>query len=173
MNKGSLNEKFTVLCLTFIMAFAALGSISANATTSPKGTQIQIEYLENGDYTETVINDELPDNVVISPFATTKTITKSKTTYYKNSAGTVLWSVTIKGTFTYNGSTSKCTSCSHSTTAPSSAWSIKVLRTVNQVILLPQGPLLLKQLLPEQRTFQCQLQLNVVLTVLYLNFYYL
>lgn len=118
-------KKFTVLCLTFIMAFAALGSISANATTSPKGTQIQIEYLENGDYTETVINDELPDNVVISPFATTKTITKSKTTYYKNSAGTVLWSVTIKGTFTYNGSTSKCTSCSHSTTAPSSAWSIK------------------------------------------------
>ena len=118
-------KKFTVLCLTFIMEFAALGSISANATTSPKGTQIQIEYLENGDYTETVINDELPDNVVISPFATTKTITKSKTTYYKNSAGTVLWSVTIKGTFTYNGSTSKCTSCSHSTTAPSSAWSIK------------------------------------------------
>lgn len=54
-------KKFTVLCLTFIMAFAALGSISANATTSPKGTQIQIEYLENGDYTETVINDELPD----------------------------------------------------------------------------------------------------------------
>lgn len=118
-------KKFTVLCLTFIMAFAALESISANATTSPKGTQIQIEYLENGDYTETVINDELPDNVVISPFATTKTITKSKTTYYKNSAGTVLWSVTIKGTFTYNGSTSKCTSCSHSTTAPSYAWSIK------------------------------------------------
>lgn len=118
-------KKFTVLCLTFIMAFATIGSISANATTAPKGTQIQIEYLENGDYTETVINDELPDNVVISPLATTKTITKSKTTYYKNSAGTVLWSVTIKGTFTYNGSTSKCTSCSHSTTAPSYAWSIK------------------------------------------------
>lgn len=118
-------KKFTVLCFTFIMAFAALGIISANATTTPKGTQIQIEYLENGDYTETVINNELPDNVVISPFATTKTITKSKTTYHKNSAGTVLWSVTIKGTFTYNGITSKCTSCSHSTTAPSSAWSIK------------------------------------------------
>lgn len=36
-----------------------------------------------------------------------------------------MWSVSIKATFTYNGSTSKCTSCSHSTTAPGKTWSIK------------------------------------------------
>ena len=35
-------KKFTVLCLTFIMAFAALGSISANATTSLKPPIIKI-----------------------------------------------------------------------------------------------------------------------------------
>lgn len=118
-------KKFTVLLLTFVMTFVALGSISANAAEAPKETQIQIEYLENGDYIETVIKDETPDDTSIPPLATTKTITKSKTNYYKNSAGEVMWSVKITGTFTYDGSTSKCTSCSHSTSAPGTAWSIK------------------------------------------------
>ena len=36
-----------------------------------------------------------------------------------------MWSVTVYGTFTYNGTTSTCTSASHSTTAPGSAWTIK------------------------------------------------
>lgn len=118
-------KKFTALLLTFIITFVALGSMSANAAEVPKETQIQIKYLENGDYIETVIKDEIPDDTVTPPLATTKTITKSKTNYYKNSAGNVMWSVTIKGTFTYDGSTSKCTSCSHSASAPGTTWSIK------------------------------------------------
>lgn len=89
---------------------------------------ISTETLDNGDYIETVISSEtsLSDNVLnISTLSTSKTITKTKTTYYKNSTGSILWSVSIKATFTYNGSTSKCTSCSHSTTAPGKSWSIK------------------------------------------------
>lgn len=89
---------------------------------------ISTETLDNGDYIETVISSEtsLSDSVLnISTLSTSKTITKTKTTYYKNSSGTVMWSVSIKATFTYNGSTSKCTSCSHSTTAPSKTCSIK------------------------------------------------
>lgn len=116
-------KKMKALLLTFIVAIFAVGSIPANAVEIPT-TQIEIEYLENGDYIETVISNETNDNATC-PLATTKTITKSKTKYYKNSAGTVLWSVTIKGTFTYDGSTSKCTSCSHSASAPASSWSIK------------------------------------------------
>lgn len=86
------------------------------------------ELLDNGDYIETVISSELslPDNILnISTLSTSKTTTKTKTTYYKNSFGSVMWSVSIKATFTYNGSTSKCTRCSHSTTAPGKSWSIK------------------------------------------------
>ncbi|MCH5300490.1 MAG: hypothetical protein J1E56_04150 [Ruminococcus sp.] len=117
-------KKMKALLLTFIVAAFAVGNIPANAIEIPKDTLIEIEYLENGDYIETVISNETNDNATC-PLATTKTITKSKTKYYKNSAGTVLWSVTIKGTFTYDGSTSKCTSCSHSASAPASNWSIK------------------------------------------------
>lgn len=96
----------------------------------PVGNTIstEIELLDNGDYIETVIStdESLADSILnVSTLATTKTITKTKTSYYKNAAGSVMWSVSIKGTFTYNGSTSKCTKCSHSTTAPGKSWSIK------------------------------------------------
>ena len=53
------------------------------------------------------------------------TITKKKTTQFKNSSGTVLWSVSITATFTYDGSTSKCTSCTPSAKAYASTWSIR------------------------------------------------
>ena len=80
-----------------------------------------IEYLDNGDYIETIISDDETDSE-ISLFST-KSITK--TSYYKNSSGTVLWSVAIKATFSYNGKSATCTSCSHITTAPANNWSIK------------------------------------------------
>lgn len=78
-----------------------------------------IEYLDNGDRIETVISYKAPDKSSVTVNSSTKTATKTK--YYKNSNGAVLWSVSIKGTFSYNVSSSKCTSCSHSTTAPSYA----------------------------------------------------
>lgn len=43
----------------------------------------------------------------------------------RNSSGTVLWSVSITATFTYDGTTSRCISCSPSATAPATTWSIK------------------------------------------------
>ena len=54
----------------------------------------------------------------------TNTKTASKTEKYKNSNGTVMWSVTVKGTFTYTGSSSTCKSASVSTTCPSSSWNV-------------------------------------------------
>lgn len=88
---------------------------------------ISTEKLNNGDYVITVISSDLFSDTIsnISTISASKTITKTKTTYYKSSAGSVLWSVSIKATFSYNGSTSKCTNCSHSTTSPGKSWSIK------------------------------------------------
>lgn len=54
-----------------------------------------------------------------------KSITKTKTSYYRAKDRSLLWSVSIKATFTYDGNTSKCTSCSHSASAPAKTWSIK------------------------------------------------
>lgn len=118
-------KKVTAIFLTLILMFVALGSIPANASEVSKDTQIQIEYLKNGDRIVTVIEDATPDDTAVSPLATTKTITKTKTRYYQSNSGTNLWSASITATFTYDGSTSKCTSCSHSAAAYAQYWSIK------------------------------------------------
>jgi hypothetical protein len=112
------------LALTIIIALISCTffSIPVSASTI-NNTESFIEYLDNGDYIETIITDDTADSG-ISVYST-NTITKTKTSYYKNSSGTVLWSVAIKATFSYNGSTSTCTSCSHSTTSPGASWSIK------------------------------------------------
>jgi len=81
-------------------------------------TETSIVYLDNGDYIETSIT-------YFETISRAATQSGSKTRSYKNSAGEVMWSVTVYGTFTYNGTTSTCTSASHSTTAPGSYWSIK------------------------------------------------
>ena len=76
-------------------------------------TQISIEYLENGYYYETIISTD--KNVL--PASTTKYITKTKTTNLKNQAGVTQWSVSIKATFSYDGNSAKCTSCTPSAKA--------------------------------------------------------
>lgn len=115
-------KKTITVTLIISLISCILFSIPVSATITDN-TEKAIEYLENGNYIETIITDDT-ENSGISLYVT-NTITKTKTKYYKNSSGTVLWSVSVKATFSYNGSTSTCTSCSHSTTAPASSWSIK------------------------------------------------
>lgn len=105
------------IALTLILAFLCCTAFcfSTSATTATKTT---IKKLDNGDYIETIITYyEIDDR------AATKS--GSKTNNYKNSAGETMWSVTVYGTFTYNGTTSSCTSASHSASAYVSDWSIK------------------------------------------------
>ena len=83
-----------------------------------------IEMLDNGYYYETIIEDE-ETPIALGTRATTQSVTKTKTTKLKNSDGDVLWSVSIKATFSYDGTTSKCTSCTPSAEAYASSWSIK------------------------------------------------
>lgn len=108
-------KKTLAISLIVALIGCAVFCFPVGATSS---TETTIEMLDNGDYLETVITyDETNGR------AATKS--GSKTTNYKNSDGEVMWSVTVKGTFTYNGTTSSCTSVSHSTTAPGESWSIK------------------------------------------------
>ena len=44
---------------------------------------------------------------------------------YKSASGKSMWSVSITGTFTYNGSSAKCVSCSHSSKTYTTNWTIK------------------------------------------------
>lgn len=85
-----------------------------------------IEYLEDGSYYETIIEDSKVPFVFydsIQPLST-NTVTNTKTTYYKNAAGEVLWYVRVTGTFTYGDGTSKCTAATPSAASQSSTWKV-------------------------------------------------
>ena len=54
--------------------------------------------------------------------ANSKTATKTST--IKDSNGAILWSLSVTGTFSYDGNTARCTSCSHQASA-GSGWTIQ------------------------------------------------
>ncbi len=85
-------------------------------TASAASVNIITEYDTNGCYWETIIKD-VPSETGIMPVATDKTTTKTKTSSYKSANGTVLWSVSVTATFSYNGTNSKCLDCSDNAVA--------------------------------------------------------
>ncbi|OUO25103.1 hypothetical protein [Eubacterium sp. An3] len=90
---------------------------SFSAYAYEKVSTTEIEYLDDGTYFEITI-EEIPS------IARASTITGKKTATQKAANGTVLWSVTVTGTFSYNGKTAKCTKATDSVTSPGPYWSI-------------------------------------------------
>lgn len=116
-------KKAISLFITVVSFVCLLNSVPLSVNASENSPQTIIEMLDNGYYFETIIeNEETP--TITGTRATTQYVTKAKTTQYKNSAGTVLWSVSIKATFSYDGTTSKCTSCTPSASSSDSSWTI-------------------------------------------------
>lgn len=75
--------------------------------------------LENGDYIEIELIQDETDFLARS----SRTTSGSKKVSYKKGS-TVLWSVSVKGTFTYDGNSATCINADVSTTCPSSTWKI-------------------------------------------------
>ena len=66
----------------------------------------------------------------------------TKTEKYKNASGEVMWSISVTGTFSYNGSSCTCTKATVSTTKPSSMWSLsnkKASKSGNKAIASVTG----------------------------------
>lgn len=76
-------------------------------------------FLENGDYLEIELIQDDTDFLSLS----SRTTSGSKKVSYKKGS-TVLWSVSVKGTFTYDGNSALCINADVSTTCPSKAWQI-------------------------------------------------
>ena len=112
-------KKLFLLVTIIVMSILPL-SVFAQTDVAPS----TIEYLDDGSYFETIIEDIDPIEHNISVLATSKTVTKSKTTHYKNADGDTMWYVKVTGTFTYNGSTSKCTSSSVTAASQNSNWKV-------------------------------------------------
>lgn len=115
-----LKNFYFIFALTICYIFLLISPI--NVLGNANNPMIETEYLQNGDIIETIIEFDTPSEVSI--FSTSKTTSGSKTTRYKSSSGTVLWSVKVYGTFTFNGSSAKCTSSKVTATAPAKSWYI-------------------------------------------------
>lgn len=76
------------------------------------------EVLENGDSITTILEEET------SSIHTRATSSKSvsRTVNYRNADGDIIWSFKVNATFTYNGTTSRCTGATHSFHTNDSNW---------------------------------------------------
>lgn len=105
--------RYVFLCMIVVLMSGI--SVRANGGVSK---QVSIEYLDNGDCIETIL-EEYPI------FGKTSVVRGKKTENYKNSSGTVMWSVTVTGTFSYmSGKSSECTDVSGSSQSYSSSWRV-------------------------------------------------
>ena len=107
-----------------IMTFALAVPVMAYEITGETAESVTVEYLEDGSCYETVITVDDTADSRAGIMSTTKTRIGSKKTSYKNKSGDVLWYVKVTGKFTYNDSTSKCTSASATAVSNSSSWKI-------------------------------------------------
>lgn len=72
----------------------------------------------------TVYDDGSYCIITITESSTRATRTGTKHYRFYNSNDVLQWKVTVTGTFTYNGTTSSCTSASHAVTISDNAWYI-------------------------------------------------
>lgn len=114
---------FTLLCtIIFSTLFTNVYASSNNATL------VEIEYLDDGYYIETYIEDSgfdidiQPMNSIIT--SSVNFITKTKTGYFKNASNENVWSFSITGSFRYDGTTATCTYRMHNAESYNKDWTI-------------------------------------------------
>lgn len=86
-----------------------------------KSTEIIIEEkYEDGSYIESVL---IPNDYNV--LSKTSTVAGNKKYSYKSSSGKLIWTATLSGSFTYNGSTAKCKTSSVKINIVNNNWKIK------------------------------------------------
>mgnify|MGYP001623829458 CR=1 FL=1 len=115
-----MKKKFIAAIILTIFCTASFSAPTYAALNYSDPNTIQT--IENDFIIETIIENEYASNDL--SLLSASTVKKKKTVTYKSTSGTILWSVTVHGTFSYNGTSAKCTSSSVSVTCPSSNWKI-------------------------------------------------
>lgn len=89
--------------------------------TASSHTHVISNVIAEGIYAETTI-ELLPS--VSTRSTSISTISGKKTNTYKNSSGEVLWTISVIGTFNYNGTSSSCINSTVSTSVSNNNWRI-------------------------------------------------
>lgn len=116
--------------LALVLALSMCAPV-CGAEEQPVSAEIvstSVEYLDDGDYIETVIavlpSEEALGDASVNT-ANTYQLTATKTAAYKNSSGETLWSVSVTGTFVYSkGVSVSCTAATATSQSYSSAWKV-------------------------------------------------
>ena len=118
--KRVLSISLVILVLLSLISFSVEAAENDGGTFF--GTIVDIEYLDDGSYIVTYMDN----GTIINPGDGTNAtiVTKSKTKRFYNSAGETMWYVKVVGTFRYTGTTSSCTEVAHKAAALGSTWSI-------------------------------------------------
>lgn len=103
-------KKF-IISLVMILSIINIQSLYALNTI----TQI-VEVFDDGSYIESTIT-------FINTKATNTRVAK-KTENYKNASGNTMWSITVTGTFTYDGISSKCINAEGSSKSNNANWKV-------------------------------------------------
>jgi len=116
--------KMLICALTLSFVFSVTGSA---AMPSSLKTEEYSHYDEETGYYETItttVSFSFPiRKAYASQTPSTKTVTRE--VRVTDAAQALLWNLSLTATFSYDGSTSKCISCSHSASAPGNGWSIQ------------------------------------------------
>ena len=106
-------KKLTLLTITIILLLSMLF-----IPVSAKEAITEVEYFDDGSYcvSEIVVDDSLASRTIY-----TKSGTKTNT--YYSASGNALFSLSVRGTFNYNGTVARATASSYSYGINSSLWS--------------------------------------------------
>ena len=100
-------------CVFAIVLFA-MSILQVSASGIYGNEEADVIYLDNGDYIAITIEEY--------DCRSTQTKSGNKKYSYTDSSGSVLWVITLNGTFTYTGTSATCTSSSVNVTINDSNW---------------------------------------------------
>lgn len=113
-------KRLLSFCVCFLVLFSQVAfAASAANVDDEQNTETYTTYFEDGSYRITTIT-KYPTSSIGR--AATQYINGRKTVADYNSSGTQLYSLTVLGSFTYNGATSKATYSSYSYTIDNPNW---------------------------------------------------
>lgn len=107
--------------LSVLITFVLFTLICSTAFAENSSCSTIIEHFPDGSYLVTTITEQQSSTYVAS---TRTTKNGSKTLSYYNEDNEVVWSATVHGIFSYNGSSSTCTDASITYTINNSVWRI-------------------------------------------------
>ena len=116
-----MKHKLTVCMFVLALVTLMVTPASAAATFIQSDTIAEIEVYDDGSY---AVIETTVTSPSISTFATAQTKSASRTYTYYSASSVKEWDFTVKGTFSYDGSTAKATAVSTSYNIYVTGWSL-------------------------------------------------